>query len=63
MDCTLSGMMFSSSVEPLQGAYADRGAERRFDLVASKVNFDRLKDRRNKRLLVLFVYKKYGEGN
>jgi len=23
------------------------------------VNFDRLKDRRNKRLLVLFVYKKY----
>ncbi|WCM42263.1 hypothetical protein MG290_00920 [Flavobacterium sp. CBA20B-1] len=29
------------------------------DLVASKVNFDRLKDRRNKRLLVLFVSKKY----
>ncbi len=64
MDCTLSGMMFSSacpalagSVEPLYEARADRGVKHRFDLVASKVIFDRLKDRRNKRLLVLFVSK------
>ena len=38
----------AGSVEPLHEAQADRGAKRRFDLIASKVNFDRLKDRRNK---------------
>ncbi len=41
-------MNFSSSVETLHGARADRGAKHCFDLVASKVNFDRLKDHRNK---------------
>jgi len=41
-------MMFWSSVETLHEVSADRGARHRFDLVASKVNFDRVKDRRKK---------------
>ena len=41
----------------LAEALADRGVKHRFDLVVSKVNFDRLKDRRKKRFLVLFIYK------
>ena len=41
-------MNFSSTVETLHGAGTDRGVKHRFDLVASKVNFDRLKDRRKK---------------
>jgi len=40
--------MFWSSVETLHEVSADRGARHRFDLVASKVNFDRVKDRRKK---------------
>ena len=40
--------MFSSGVEPLHEAQVGQGARHRFDLVALKVNFDRLKDRRKK---------------
>jgi len=40
----------------LAEARADRGVKHRFDLVASKVNFDRLKDRR-KNTLLLWCFK------
>ncbi len=45
----------AGSVETLHEVLVDRGAKHRFDLVTSKVNFDRLKDRRKKR----FLFKRY----